>query len=559
MMDARSEVRLSDDATGPYLESALQIAIDAFGTGFSLIADGEGMHRRRHDGALHKLLNRAGCPVSSLLGNEAPVLMPTPDGRSIIAIPVPVPHGGRRGAVGVLSEAPNPSLKRLAQTVTLALRQNCELHEQRSQLNDYACQVSRDFEELVWMRSLAEQIDVTDFRDPFGALTESLFPALLDMVQAQQIVLVQSGEPNVPEDRADSGRCRELVDAGKGLIKRVGHSYVADRTIWKVIDECAGSQRVQPLVVNHAEQCPAVGPTDGLREFILVPIDRQSERFGWMMAINRRDPDATDHHSLEFALYDSAEKEFGTFEAGLMDSAASFLASHIKNTRLFHEQEQLLMGVVRAMINAIDAKDPYTCGHSDRVALMSRLLARELELPEVDCERIYLTGLLHDVGKIGVPDSVLQKPGRLTDAEFELIKQHPVIGYNVLQHLRSIDYVLPGVLHHHESVDGSGYPHGLKGDAIPLSARILAVADSFDAMTSNRPYRGGMPFENAETILRENAGIQWDRHVVSAFFRARPSLHEICRDDPARMRPLLDPGDSAAILAAVSATHGSRN
>ena len=109
---------------------------------------------------------------------------------------------------------------------------------------------------------------------------------------------------------------------------------------------------------------------------------------------------------------------------------------------------------------------------------------------------------------------------QLTDAEFELIKQHPVIGYEILKHLENLSYVLPGVLHHHEAMDGSGYPNGLKGEEIPLYARILAVADSYDAMTSNRPYRRGMPTDKAEAILRGGSGKQWDPQCVDAFFLA---------------------------------------
>ncbi len=128
-----------------------------------------------------------------------------------------------------------------------------------------------------------------------------------------------------------------------------------------------------------------------------------------------------------------------------------------------------------------------------------------------------------------MPDEVLLKPGKLTDEEFEKIKQHPAIGHSILKHLKQLSYVLPGVLHHHESVDGRGYPHGLTGEAIPFSARILAVADAYDAMTSSRPYRSVMPREKAESILQENAGTQWDARVVEAFFGAASDLHTICQ------------------------------
>jgi HD-GYP domain-containing protein (c-di-GMP phosphodiesterase class II) len=125
--------------------------------------------------------------------------------------------------------------------------------------------------------------------------------------------------------------------------------------------------------------------------------------------------------------------------------------------------------------------------------------------------------LLHDVGKIGVSDSTLRKPDKLTDEEFAEIKRHPDEGWAILRDLEQLSYVLPGVLHHHERVSGGGYPDGLTGDSIPLDARIMAVADAYDAMTSDRAYRGGMPHERAIEILRQGAGTQWDADVVAAF------------------------------------------
>ncbi|MCA9072441.1 MAG: HD domain-containing protein, partial [Planctomycetaceae bacterium] len=133
----------------------------------------------------------------------------------------------------------------------------------------------------------------------------------------------------------------------------------------------------------------------------------------------------------------------------------------------------------------------------------------------------YISGLLHDIGKIGVPDQILLKADRLTKDEFDVIKQHPTIGYEILRQIDALAPMMPGVLHHHEAVDGSGYPHGLVGEEIPLMARILAVSDAWDAMTSTRSYRAKMPEERATRILRENAGTQWDTDVVEAFFQLR--------------------------------------
>jgi HD-GYP domain-containing protein (c-di-GMP phosphodiesterase class II) len=194
----------------------------------------------------------------------------------------------------------------------------------------------------------------------------------------------------------------------------------------------------------------------------------------------------------------------------------------------FEEQRELFLGLIKALVNSIEAKDPYTCGHSDRVARMARRLGVELQQPSDECEHIYMAGLLHDIGKIGIADSVLLKPSGLTEEEFAIIKEHPRKGAAIVEHLPQLSYALPGILHHHESFDGRGYPAQLQGEDIPWPARILAVVDAYDAMTSNRPYRAGMPAQRAEQILRDGAGKQWDAKVVDAFLRATPDMHAIC-------------------------------
>jgi HD-GYP domain-containing protein (c-di-GMP phosphodiesterase class II) len=140
---------------------------------------------------------------------------------------------------------------------------------------------------------------------------------------------------------------------------------------------------------------------------------------------------------------------------------------------------------------------------------------------------IYLSGLLHDIGKIGIDDTVLRKPGKLTHEEYEHIKKHPELGYNILKDIRQIKDALPAVLYHHEAWDGGGYPDGLAGEDIPFLARILAVADAFDAMGSDRSYRKGMSDDRVDQILREGAGQQWDTRVVEAFFAIRDEMREI--------------------------------
>lgn len=200
-----------------------------------------------------------------------------------------------------------------------------------------------------------------------------------------------------------------------------------------------------------------------------------------------------------------------------METTTNQLAAYLHNLRLLRQKEDLFTDVVRALVNAVDARDPYTCGHSERVALFARCLAAVSGQNAATCERIYLSGLLHDVGKIAVPDGVLQKPARLTNEERAIIEKHPESGWRILHQLEAMRDVLVGVLYHHENYDGTGYPDKIAGENIPIDGRILAVCDAFDAMTSDRPYRQGMSVAKACEILRGGAGTYWDPQLVDVF------------------------------------------
>ena len=211
------------------------------------------------------------------------------------------------------------------------------------------------------------------------------------------------------------------------------------------------------------------------------------------------------------------DPQVSSYETLLLDAAGGFLGAFLENVDLYEDQERTLLGTVQAMTAAIDAKDRYTCGHSERVAYLSAQIARIAGLDETQCERIHVAGLVHDVGKIGVAERVLCKPGRLTDDEFAQIREHPVIGHRILAGIPALKDILPGVLHHHERIDGRGYPHGLAGDEIPLMARIIGVADTFDAMSSTRSYRPAMNREKVLAELQRSAGSQLDERLVEAF------------------------------------------
>jgi len=182
--------------------------------------------------------------------------------------------------------------------------------------------------------------------------------------------------------------------------------------------------------------------------------------------------------------------------------------------------QELFLGSMRAFVAAIDAKDPYTRGHSERVADYSRAIARQLGLPSEAVDKVWIGALLHDVGKIGIDDRVLNKGGVLTDEEYELMKKHPVIGAEIMSRIEQLREMIPAIRWHHEAWNGTGYPDRLQGERIPLMARIVGVADTFDAITTVRPYQKAFTQEQALEMVRKLVGKRFDAKVVSAFFRA---------------------------------------
>jgi len=253
-----------------------------------------------------------------------------------------------------------------------------------------------------------------------------------------------------------------------------------------------------------------IGPHRSVLKRIAVVADEAKAPAGWFLAVNP-----------EF------DNPFTADVIGLLQTVASLVATQRANARLYKDLKQLFFGVIRALTSAIDAKDPYTSGHSERVARIAVRLGEELGMSINQRGDLYLIGLLHDIGKIGIDDGVLRKSGPLTNEEILLIQSHVRIGIQILSDLKKMHHLLPGVLHHHERIDGTGYPSGLAGDAIPIEARILAVADAFDAMSSTRPYRRRLSPGRVDEIFHKGSGTQWDKHVLAALFACRPELDRV--------------------------------
>ncbi len=192
----------------------------------------------------------------------------------------------------------------------------------------------------------------------------------------------------------------------------------------------------------------------------------------------------------------------------------------LKNDELVEVYKKLnnsFNSTIQVISDAIDARDSYTAGHSDRVMNYSVAIGKKLNMNDESIEHLRLAALLHDIGKIGISDEVLLKPGKLTDEEYTIIKKHPQIAVNILKSVDAFNILLPSILHHHERYDGKGYPQNISAEDIPLNARIISIADTFDAMTSNRPYRKALSFDKAIHEIESNKDKQFDPYIASVF------------------------------------------
>lgn len=222
-------------------------------------------------------------------------------------------------------------------------------------------------------------------------------------------------------------------------------------------------------------------------------------------------------------------RPFADADLKVMRLARRMVLNHRQQAQTYDRLRESLFDLVRCLTAAIDAKDPYTWGHSERVARIAVRLGKQLAVPAGTQSDLYLAGLLHDIGKIGIRDSVLLKEGQLTREEREHIQEHPVIGDRLIGTIKSLQHLRAGIRNHHERYDGNGYPDRLIGDEIPPLARIMAVADSCDAMMAARPYRPALSPDRIDEILRAGAGSQWDPRVVEAFLACRQDVYSICQ------------------------------
>jgi len=269
------------------------------------------------------------------------------------------------------------------------------------------------------------------------------------------------------------------------------------------------AQHGKPLIVNSPKKDPRFFKgVDERTEFktrniICVPVKVKEKIIGVLEAINKQERGG-----------------FNRADLSLFTSLADQVAIALDNSRLYQELEEMFFQTTDSLADAIEKRDPYTGGHTQRVTQYSLAIAKYLQLNALEKKWLKITSVLHDIGKVGIEDQILKKPDRLSPDESEMIKRHCNIGVEIIKHIRQLRESIPGVKYHHEQLDGKGYPNGLKGEEIPVLAKIIAVADTFDAMTTGRPYRIAMGREAAVKELEKCSGTQFDEKVVEAFIQA---------------------------------------
>ncbi len=369
------------------------------------------------------------------------------------------------------------------------LHQYAEEEKLSGQIDKIGNELSQAYEEIILLYNLSSNMKVTQSNSTY---LQMACDQLTQFIQVEGIAII----------------LERFMEGHKDLVLVAGSGFLT-------IDAASADILQMHLASELHEGKDALLDSDvdgpfkyswpaGVKNLIAVPLGDVGNMTGLLVATNVLN-----------------KPDFDTTDIKLFNAVANQCRVFIDNNRLFDELKELFIGSLKALTNSIDAKDQYTRGHSERVAFISRWIGEQLAktqpISEKQIHYIYLAGLLHDIGKIGVSEAVLRKRGKLTDEERALIQAHPRIGAAILSDIRQMDHIVPGVLGHHERVDGNGYPQGLSEEDIPLVARIICLADAFDAMTSKRVYRSALSIQTALDEIEKGIGTQFDRQVARAF------------------------------------------
>lgn len=380
-------------------------------------------------------------------------------------------------------------INRLALIIEWMVRDAADLGWRLHELHDLSWELAGSYEELSLLYKLSTSMVVDH---PPQAFLEQACAEMREVIGLRWLAIqLNTDEPGFAN--LDVPVCVDAhADCDPERIRKIG-MQLAD----------AMDRKTEPVILDDARVLGVPGLEQFAHSLIITPLHIDGKPMGLLYGADKT----------------SASTGFSTVDSRLCASLGSSLSIYLKNLLLYEDMHSMFLGTLHALSTTIDAKDSYTQGHSERVALISKQLAKAAGLDSHTVERVYLSGLVHDVGKIGVPEAVLAKPGRLNSQEFGMVKMHPQTGARILEGIRQMQDLIPGVLHHHESWDGSGYPSGLAGHDIPLFGRIIGLADAFDAMSSDRTYRNAMPMHKVLDEVRRCSGKQFDPELADVFVK----------------------------------------
>lgn len=443
------------------------------------------LQRRRRVGTVIGLVARGGLSSHPLMDS----------------LDLPVPDHGRH-ARDQLMDIPLPdqtSLPTLIQAVEWWLHDLGELRDASTHIESFGRQLTDAYEELALLQKVSRNMNV--LRQPRQFL-DSVCQDLLEVMPFRWTALKLS--PTRPG-------CSEFAD----LLFTAGNFDCDRDRLLRVVDHIIATRTDNtPLVREEGLVCDCPELEALERSAVVQPLADSDSAYGAIIVGGK--------------IGESAQ--VNSFDLKILGATAEHVRIFLDNVGLYDNLQKMFLGTLEAITASIDAKDRYTCGHSRRVAYLSRELARRSGLDEATIVRVHIAGLVHDVGKIGVPESVLSKPGRLTDDEFEMIKKHPEIGVRILRDIPNFEDIIPGVMSHHERFDGNGYPQRLKGLDIPLFGRVIGIADAFDAMSSTRTYRRALSSVDVLAEMQRCAGSQFDPDLIPHFLTLDFSVYEEMRD-----------------------------
>ena len=383
-----------------------------------------------------------------------------------------------------------------------------EREESTSETRQVTEELNQAYEELHLFSRIATQIRSLQFS------RQMLRDLLQEIREAMRVDMAAALFPDDPQSTV------EVVSSDVGSFVPDTGPFL-DRLIAEIPRSAPGFEG-NCFIVSCSSELPCFACMHDMPfRALAIRISHVEQRHGWLLLVSF-----------------NMKEIFRRGEYRLLSTMAEQIALVKSNTALYKDLELFVINLVKSMVMAIEAKDEYTKGHSERVNGLCMDMAEGLELSAGQRANLQWSSTLHDLGKIGTPEGILNKPGRLSDTEFDCIKEHPVRGAEILKPISQLAEALPVIRHHHERYDGTGYPDGLQGESIPLLARIIAVADTYDAITSSRAYRAARSDHEALRIIEECAGTQFDPRVVEVFLRTVKRHEEGSGSTSPETRPL---------------------